>query len=164
MARTILLAEDDPAHAHLIERALKEVDQECLLDVVDDGAEVIDYLFATGKHRGRDTRQVPNLILLDLKMPKMDGLQVLQVLRRVRSDQTTRLPPIVVLTSSTNQTDIAEAYRLGAYSYICKPLDFGSWVESMRQIVTYWLDLNRPPAPWKAPPAHDTTIAGATPP
>jgi len=162
MARTILLAEDDSAHVRLIDRALKEVDQECLLEVVDDGAEVIDYLFATGEHRGRDARQMPNLILLDLKMPKMDGLQVLQVLHRVRSDQTTRLPPIVVLTSSTNQADIAEAYRLGAYSYICKPLDFGSWVDSMRQIITYWLDLNQPPTPWKTPPVHDTAIARAT--
>lgn len=164
MARKILLAEDDPAHARLIERALKEVDQECLLEVVGDGAEAIDYLFATGEYRGRDTRQTPNLILLDLKMPKMDGLQVLQVLRRVRSDQTARLPPIVVLTSSTNRTDIAEAYRLGAYSYICKPLDFGSWVGAMRQIITYWLDLNQPPTPWETPPMHDTAIAGATPP
>jgi two-component system response regulator len=145
--KTILLAEDDPQDEALIAGAVAKSGVACRVDVVRDGAEVIDYLFAAGGHKDRDPRKMPDLILLDLKMPKMGGLQVLQVMRRVRGDDRTRFPPVVVLTCSDLQHDIADAYRLGAQSYICKPVDRGELADAIRQTVRYWLELNRPVPP-----------------
>jgi len=145
--RTILLAEGDPEHVELIRNALKRVTGQCRLDVVDSGVGVIEYLFATGPHAGRKRREPPSLILLGLQMPRMDGLQVLQVLRRVRSDQRGKLPPVVILASSSEETDVLEAYRLGAHSFIRKPAEFPRLVETLGKIVGYWLELNElPPA------------------
>ncbi len=145
--KTILLAEDDPAHAALIRRAFERVQSVgSRLDVVGTGAEVIDYLFATGAYAARSPAPLPDLLLLDLKMPEMDGLQVLQVLRRVRGDDQPRLPPVVILTSSIAEIDVVDAYRLGVHSFVRKPTDFRGLVDAMRQIVAYWLDLNQSPA------------------
>jgi two-component system response regulator len=115
------------------------------LDVVHDGVEVIDYLFATGGHCGRNAARLPRLMLLDLKMPRMSGLQVLQVLRRVRIGEGFHLPPIVALTSSAEDHDVNEAYRWGAHSYICKPVSFERFSRCVQQVARYWLELNRPP-------------------
>lgn len=145
--KTVLLAEDDPAQITLFRHALTQTEFPCALDVVRDGVEVIDYLFFTGDYKGREPRAMPDLILLDLKMPRMDGLQVLQVLRRVRSDGQLRFPPIVVLTCSDDEQDIANAYRLGAQSYIRKPGSFVELVKAVRETVQYWLVLNRPMPP-----------------
>ena len=142
--KTVLLAEDDPGHVALFRRAASESGVCCRLDVVEDGVELIDYPFATGEYRDRDAHQMPDLILLDLKMPKMDGLQVLQVLRRVRGEDRTRFPPVVVLTSSDLDQDVAEAYRWGAQSYIRKPLDYPDFAAAVRNTLQYWLGLNRP--------------------
>ena len=144
--KTILLAEDDPAHVSLIQRALARAETKCRLDVVRDGTEVIDYLFSAGAYADRDPTDMPALLLLDLKMPKMDGLQVLQVLRRVRGDDHPRLPPVVILTSSTDEIDVVDAYRLGAYSFIHKPSGFPELVEALRQVAAYWLRLNELPS------------------
>jgi two-component system response regulator len=145
--KTVLLAEDDASHEELFRRALAGSGVACRLDVVRDGTEVIDYLFAIGRYADRDSRLMPDLIMLDLKMPRMDGLQVLKVLRRVRSEERTSFPPIVVLTSSDLDNDIADAYRWGARSYIRKPLVFAEFAEAVRETVQYWLGLNKPMPP-----------------
>jgi two-component system response regulator len=140
------LAEDDPAHAALIRQAIQRADSSCQIDVVNNGVEAIDYLFATGSRADRDASQMPDLILLDLKMPRMDGLQVLQVLQRVRfNDNHTRLPPVVVFTCSKHEMDLVDAYRLGARSYVRKPMGSPKLVEAVQQIVGYWLGLNESP-------------------
>lgn len=141
----ILLAEDDPNDEDLIRLALGEAGIACELVVVHDGVEVIDYLFCTGAHSQRDHRVMPQLLLLDLKMPRMNGLQVLQVLRRVRSNDAARLPPVVALTSSKEERDINEAYHWGANSYIRKPVDFDEFRRAVQQVVGYWVSLNEPP-------------------
>jgi two-component system, response regulator len=141
--KTILLAEDDLNHVDLFRRALATSGVECQLDVVNDGTEVIDYLFTTGKFADRD-RSMPDLILLDLKMPRMSGLQVLKILRRVRGDDRARFPPVVVLTSSDLDNDVADAYRWGAQSYIRKPLVYSEFAAAVREAVQYWLGLNQP--------------------
>ena len=143
-AKLVLLAEDDPNHRELFLRAVEESGVSCKVDVVEDGAETIDYLFASGRYRQRDSQDMPDLILLDLRMPKMDGLQVLQILRRVRSDDHRGFPPVVVLTSSHMDDDISEAYRLGAQSYICKPLEYAEFCKAVCETLRYWLNLNRP--------------------
>ena len=145
--KAILLAEDDPGHEALFRRAVSQSGMSCRMDVVRDGAEVIDYLFFAGTHKEREPATMPDLILLDLKMPKMDGLQVLQVLRRVRTDEQTRFPPIVVLTSSDHDADIVDAYRWGAQSYICKPLDYADFSDAVHRTLQYWLGLNQPVPP-----------------
>lgn len=142
--KVILLAEDNPTHADLFGRALKACGVPCHTDVVRDGVEVLDYLFGTGEYAGREPRPMPDLILLDLKMPRMDGLQVLKVLRRVRGDDRLRFPPVVVLTSSDLDQDIAEAYRWGAQSYIRKPVVYQEFAVAVQETVHYWLGLNRP--------------------
>ncbi len=141
--KTILLVEDDPDHRDLIRMALKKAGVSCSLEVVCDGNELVDYLFGTGEHSHRDLRQMPHLILLDLKMPGLDGLQVLQVLGRVRGRPN--LPPVVVLSSSDCEEDICESYRLGANSYILKPVDFTKFADIVRLVVEYWLHVNQPP-------------------
>jgi len=141
----ILLAEDDANDEELIRLALADSGLDYRLDVVRDGVEVIDYLFATGIHGSRNRNRLPRLLLLDLKMPRMNGLQVLQVLRRVRLSDGVHLPPAVALTSSSEDHDINEAYRWGAHSYICKPVNFEQFSRCVQQVAHYWLDLNRPP-------------------
>ncbi len=143
--KTILLVEDDPSHATLIRRAIEQIECHCTIDTAADGTEVIDYLFARGSHAGRDATKAPDLILLDLKMPKMNGLELLQVLKRVRYYGHVRLPPVVVLTSSKQETDILKAYQLGADGYVEKPTNFDAFVEALRQIVNYWLGVNTSP-------------------
>src|SRR2546430_354873 len=113
-----------------------------LVVVAHDGAEALEYLFGTGRYAGRDMALTPQLILLDLKLPKVDGLEVL---RQLRADDRTRLLPVVVLTSSTEERDLVESYRLGANSYVRKPVDFPVFVEAPRQLGLYWLLMTQPP-------------------
>jgi two-component system, response regulator len=142
--KTVLLAEDDPAHQALFKRAVRGSRVPCRLKVVSDGVEAIEYLFATGEYKDRNADKLPDLILLDLRMPRMDGLQVLQVLCRTRGEKNQRFPPVVVLTSSENDQDVLRAYQYGAQSYICKPLDFPEFSRAVCETVEYWLGLNRP--------------------
>ena len=138
-ARVILLVEDNPDDELLALRAFRKQNVPSTVVVVHDGQEAVDYLFAQGDYTGRDIREVPALILLDLKLPKIDGLEVL---RRLRSDAATRLLPVVVLTSSDEDSDILESYHLHANSFIRKPVDFTQFQRSVRQLGDYWLTLN----------------------
>ena len=140
--KVILLVEDNPDDVKLTLRALKKSNILNEVVVAQDGVEALDYLFGTGKYAGRDTRVVPQLILLDLKMPKMDGLEVLQ---RLRGDGRTKLLPVVVLTTSSEDRDRIESYKLGANSYVRKPVDFDQFVDAVRQLGLYWLVLNEAP-------------------
>ncbi len=141
-SKIILLAEDNPDDVQLTLRALKKSKIMNEVVIAQDGVEALDYLFGTGKYAGRDTRVLPQVVLLDLKMPRMDGLEVLQ---RVRSDERTRLLPIVVLTTSSEDKDRVESYKLGANSYIRKPVDFEQFVNAVQQLGLYWLVLNEAP-------------------
>ncbi|HEX5505471.1 MAG TPA: response regulator [Thermomicrobiales bacterium] len=140
--KSILLVEDDPGDEALMLRALRKNNIAGEVAVARTGAEALDYLFGTGRHAGRDLSAEPALVLLDLNLPKLHGLEVL---RRLRVDQRTKLLPIVVLTSSTERQDLLKSYSLGANSYVCKPIDFTQYVEAVRQLGQYWLDLNEPP-------------------
>ena len=136
--RTILLVEDNPDDVELTKRALARSNIASDLVVARDGAEALDYLFSAGG----DDHQLPQLVLLDLKLPKVDGLEVLQ---RVREDKRTKLLRVIVLTSSNEDEDKLRSYDLGASSFVRKPLDFGEFVEAARQLGQYWLVLNEPP-------------------
>jgi two-component system response regulator len=140
--KTILLVEDNPDDEALTLRALHKNKILNNITVVRDGAEALDYLFCQGVYAGRDPDQTPSVILLDLKLPKVDGLEVL---RRLRADNATRLLPVVILTSSKEEHDLIEGYRLGANSYIRKPVDFDQFMEAVRQLGLYWLVLNESP-------------------
>lgn len=140
--KIILLVEDNPDDVTLTLRAFQKSQITNEVVVVRDGAEALDWLFATGMHAGREPHLVPQIILLDLKLPKVDGLEVL---RRLRADERTHLLPVVVLTSSDEEQDLIESYRLGCNSYIRKPVNFVQFVESVRQLGLYWLVLNQPP-------------------
>lgn len=140
--KVILLVEDNPDDEALTLRALTKANVRNAVVVARDGVEALDYLFATGAHAGRDRRQVPELVLLDLKLPKVDGLEVL---RRLRADADTRLLPVVILTSSNEERDLIDGYSLGANSYVRKPVDFGQFAEAVRQLGLYWLVVNQPP-------------------
>lgn len=143
--RFILLVEDNPDDEELTIRAFKKNNVGNEVMVARDGAEALDFLFGTGAHAGRDTREQPQIVLLDLKLPKIDGLEVL---RRLRSDERTKLLPVVVLTSSNEEQDLIRSYGLGANSYVRKPVDFGRFVEAVQQLGVYWLLLNEsPPTP-----------------
>jgi CheY-like chemotaxis protein len=137
----ILLVEDNLDDEALTLRALKKNNIHNEVVVAHDGVEALDYLFGTGIHAGRDLSVMPQLILLDLKLPKVDGLEVL---RRLRSDARTRLLPVVILTSSTEEEDRIAGYGLGANSYVRKPVDFAQFIEAVRQLGLYWLILNEP--------------------
>lgn len=137
--KIILLVEDDPDDEALTLRALKKGNILNEVVVARDGAEALDYLFGIGTYAGRDTSIMPQVILLDLKLPKVDGLEVL---RRLRADERTKLLPVVILTSSDEERDIVESYSLGANSYVHKPVDFGQFAEAIRQLGLYWLVLN----------------------
>jgi two-component system response regulator len=139
----ILLVEDNPNDVALTLRAFKRYNLSNGIHVVYDGAEALEFLFATGAYAERGFEPTPRVILLDLKLPKVDGLEVLQ---RLKADPRTRVIPVVVLTSSREQRDIVESYQLGVNSYIVKPVDFEQFTESMRQLGLYWVLLNQPPA------------------
>jgi len=138
---TILLVEDNPDDEALTLRALKKNNILNEVIVAHDGVEALDYLFGSGAYAGRDPTVTPQLVLLDLKLPKVDGLEVL---RKVRQDERTRLLPVVILTSSNEQKDLINGYGLGANSYILKPVDFTRFIEAVRQLGLYWLILNEP--------------------
>ena len=140
--KTILLVEDNPDDELLTLRALKKNGVLNEVVVARDGVEALDYLFASGTHSGRDTGVMPQLILLDLKLPKVDGLEVL---KRLRSDERTRLLPVVILTSSKEQQDMLDGYGLGANSYVRKPVNFEQFVRAVEQLKLYWLVLNEAP-------------------
>jgi two-component system response regulator len=138
----ILLVEDNPDDVELTLRAFRKSKIANEIVVARDGVEAIDYLFATGRHAGRDNSSLPQLVLLDLKLPRLDGLQVLE---RIRANPKTKLLPVVILTSSTEQPDLLTGYSLGANSYIRKPVDFQEFVVAVRRLGLYWLLLNQPP-------------------
>jgi CheY-like chemotaxis protein len=138
----ILLVEDNPNDVELTLRALKKNNLANKVHVVKDGAEALEYIFANGPYAYRRIEDYPRVILLDLKLPKMDGLEVL---RRIKSDERTRVIPVVVLTSSKEERDLIESYRLGANSYITKPVGFESFVKAVSELGLYWLLLNQPP-------------------
>ncbi len=140
--RVILLVEDNPDDEALTLRALKKSNILNEVVVARDGVEALDYLFATGAHAGRDTRVQPELVLLDLKLPRLDGLEVL---KRIRADARSRLQPVVVLTTSNEERDVLSSYELGANSYIRKPVDFEQFMDAVRQLGLFWLVLNVPP-------------------
>jgi two-component system, response regulator len=139
--KTILLVEDNPDDEALTLRAVRK-HMPHPIAVARDGAEALDFLFGTGLHACRDTSVPPLLVLLDLKLPKVNGLEVL---RRMREDSRTRSIPVVVFTSSTEEQDILDSYRLGANSYIRKPVDYGQFCEDMKQVMNYWLCVNQLP-------------------
>lgn len=138
--RMILLVEDNPDHQALAERALRKNNIVNEIVVAQDGEEALQFFAGTGKFAGRDTSVIPAVVLLDLKLPKVDGLEVL---RKLRSDPKTQLLPVVVLTSSDEERDVVASYKLGANSYIRKPVDFSQFTEATRQLGLYWLVLNQ---------------------
>ena len=141
--QAILLVEDNPDDEALSLRALRKNNIKNDVVVAHDGVEALDYLFGTANHAGRDPNLIPQVVLLDLKLPKLDGLEVL---RRLRADERTKLLPVVILTSSNEEQDRLRGYDLGANSYVRKPVDFNQFIEAVRQLGLYWLILNeRPP-------------------
>jgi two-component system, response regulator len=139
--KVILLVEDNPDDEALTLRALQKNNIRNKVVVAHDGVEALDYLLGTGAHAGRDLSLMPQVVLLDLKLPKIDGLEVLQ---RLRADQKMRLLPVVILTSSNEDRDRLNGYGLGANSYVRKPVDFQQFLEAVRQLGLYWLVLNEP--------------------
>ena len=143
-SKIILLVEDNPSDVALTQRALSKSRVANEMIVAEDGQEALEYLFGTGNHLGRDVTETPALILLDLKLPRVDGLQVL---RQIRADERTRRVPVVILTTSKEEQDVAQSYDLGANSYIRKPVDFTQFVEAIQHMGLYWLVMNEPPPP-----------------
>ena len=141
--KRILLVEDNPDDEELTLRALRNNNMMNAITVAHDGVEALDYLFARGPYAGLDDTRLPAVTLLDLKLPRVDGLEVL---RRMRADERTRLLPVVILTSSREEQDLITSYRLGANSYIRKPVDFTQFMEAIRQLGLYWLVLNEGPS------------------
>lgn len=137
----ILLVEDNPNDVELTLRALKKHNLANKVHVVRDGVEALEFIFAEGDYTGRDIDHHPRVILLDLKLPKVDGLEVL---RKIKSEERTKVIPVVVLTSSREERDIVESYKLGVNSYIVKPVDFDKFVQAISEVGFYWLLLNQP--------------------
>lgn len=152
--KIILLVEDNPDDVVLTMRAMKRHHLGNKVVVAKDGVEALDWLFGTGQYAGRDTDVQPEVVLLDLKLPKVDGLEVL---RQIRADPRTSTLPVVILTTSDEQRDVLQAYHLGANSYVRKPVDFGEFSEAVQQLGLYWLVLNlnacHIPRPTNPPPA-----------
>jgi two-component system, response regulator len=140
--KVILLVEDNPSDIKLTKRALEQSQITNELIVAEDGGEALDYLFGTGQYAGRDIRIIPAVVLLDLKLPRIDGLEVL---KKIRANELTSLLPVVILTSSDQEKDIIASYKIGANSYIRKPVDFNQFAEAVRTLGLYWLLLNEPP-------------------
>jgi two-component system response regulator len=138
----ILLVEDNPEDLELTQRALRKANLANNIHIVRDGAEALEFLFCEGAHAARKIEDHPKVILLDLKLPKLDGLQVL---RRIKGDPRTKAIPVVVLTSSKEQNDVVESYHLGVNSYIVKPVNFERFAEAVQQLGMYWLLFNQPP-------------------
>lgn len=138
----ILLVEDDPADAEMTLRALRQNNLANRVHWVKDGAEALEFMFRSGSYAGRDPNRTPKLIMLDIKMPKVDGIEVL---RRLKANEATRTVPVVVMTSSNEEQDVMESYRLGVNSYIVKPVHFDSFVETVAKIGLYWVLTNRVP-------------------
>lgn len=138
----VLLIEDNPNDVELMLHTLKKNNLANLIHVVRDGAEALDFLFCRGAYESRNPNHTPKVVLLDLKLPKVDGLEVL---RQIRGDERMRQLPVVVMTSSREERDIIESYKLGINSYIVKPLDFGEFSEVVHQVGCYWMLLNQPP-------------------
>jgi two-component system response regulator len=139
--KIILLVEDNPDDVELTIRALKKNNISNRMVVAKDGVEALDYLLGTGVHAGRNVKELPIVILLDLKLPKIDGLEVL---KRIRQNELTRLLPVVILTSSAEEKDKINGYKLGANSYVCKPVDFAQFTEAIKTLGLYWLIWNEP--------------------
>ena len=138
----ILLVEDSAEDLELALRALRKANLANRIEVARDGAEALDFIFCEGRHAARKIGDAPRVILLDLKLPKVDGLEVLQ---RIKADPRTRHIPVVVLTSSNEQSDVVKSYRLGVNSYIVKPVNFEGFAAAVQQLGMYWLLLNQPP-------------------
>ncbi len=138
----ILLVEDNPYDVELTLTALKENKLTNKVHVLNDGTEALEFIFATGAHAQRNIKNAPKVVLLDLKLPKVSGLEVL---RRIKSDERTKSIPVVMLTSSQEERDVVESYNLGANSYIIKPLDFNKFIDAVAKLSLYWVLLNRPP-------------------
>jgi two-component system response regulator len=147
MNKMILLVDDNPDDVFLTLRALKRNNIANEVVVASDGVEAIEYLFGTGKYSGRDLKNMPVVTLLDLKMPKMDGLEVLKLMR---INEITKLLPVVVLTASREDSDIIKSYRMGCNAYVHKPVDFEQFAEAIRRLGLFWLLLNEPPNLGKA--------------
>jgi two-component system, response regulator len=141
-SKTLLLVEDNPDHEELTLRTLRQNKVLNEIVVARDGEQALDYLFGQGKYAGRDVSQQPELILLDLKLPKVDGLEVLA---RLRKDERTALIPVVILTSSSEEEDMARSYKLGANSYVRKPVSFSQFTDRLQQVQVYWLLVNESP-------------------
>ena len=140
--KVILLVEDNPSDIGLTQRAFQKNGISNKLVIAEDGQEALDSLFGTGAHAGRTMDEMPMVILLDLKLPRIDGFEVL---RRLRADSSTRRIPVVILTSSSEEQDIAASYDLGTNSYIRKPVDFHQFADVIKQLGMYWLVTNQPP-------------------
>ncbi|MFP4488403.1 MAG: response regulator [Bacteroidales bacterium] len=138
----ILIVEDNLNDAEMALRALKQNKLTNKVLVVSDGEEALDFVYSRGKFKGRPIDKKPKMILLDLKLPKVDGLEVLKV---IKSDENTKMIPVIVLTSSKEESDMVESYRLGVNSYIVKPVDFDKFVDAIRDLGLYWLLLNQQP-------------------
>ena len=138
----ILLVEDNPTDAELTMRALKRKNMANQVVWVKDGEEALDFIFATGEYSDRNPEDLPKLILLDLRMPKVDGLEVLQ---QIKAEEKTRKIPVVVLTSSKEDRDIVESYELGVNSYVSKPVEFDQFIDAVSTLGFYWMLINNPP-------------------
>lgn len=138
----VLLVEDNPDDAEFTLRALRKANIDLCIALVEDGVSALDFVFRTGAYAGRTPLALPRVVLLDLKLPKVDGLEVL---RRIKSDPSTRALPMVVLTSSRERRDIREAYLRGANSYIVKPIEYAELIAKLGDLVHYWLELNATP-------------------
>jgi two-component system response regulator len=141
MTRNLLLVEDNGSDEKLTLRALKKSGVPHAVDVVRDGVEALDYVFATGAHAHREGAPLPTLVLLDLKLPRLDGIEVL---RRIRADERTRFLPVVILTSSKEQEDVLRSYATGANGYVHKPVDFEKFADGIKALGTFWLVVNEP--------------------
>ncbi len=142
--KCIFLVEDSPRDEELVLRALRKNNIKNEVVLARDGAEALDYLFATGAHAGRNSADLPTVVLMDINLPKIDGIEVL---RRLRADQRTKLLPVVILTSSNEEKDRLAGYISGANSFVRKPIEFTEFSEAIRQLGLYWLILNEPPPP-----------------